>query len=266
MLIIGYIGAFLMGIVLGLIGGGGSILTVPILVVFFAVEPTMATSDSLFIVGSTSLVGAIGYLRNNFVSFRSVMVFGLPSIVSVYYTKKYIFPPIPGEIPVFGTTISKDMAILALFSILMILSSYSMIKPSKVIRQDDYESTERYRYLLIMIVGLSVGFLAGLVGAGGGFLIIPSLVVFAKLPMKKAIGTSLVIITLNSCLGFLGGLQSGIDVNWTLLFSIVALSVSGILLGLRLSKKIPGAKLKPAFGLFVLIVGLCMLTQQIFFN
>ncbi|MFN3341423.1 MAG: sulfite exporter TauE/SafE family protein [Flavobacteriales bacterium] len=265
LVIAGYIGAVLMGIVLGLIGGGGSILTFPVLVYFFGIEANHATSDSLFIVGITSFIGAIGYLKNQLVSMRSVLVFGLPSIVSVYFTKRYIFPPIPGEFPVFGVIISKDFAVTVLFALLMVIASFSMIKPIKVIRQEDYESTERYRYLLIMIIGLAVGFLAGMVGAGGGFLIIPALVILAKLPMKKAIGTSLVIIFLNSSLGFAGGLSADANVNWNLLLSLATLSIGGILIGLRLAKKIPGSKLKPAFGWFVLATGSLMLIDK-FFN
>lgn len=265
LIVLGYISAVLMGIVLGLIGGGGSILTFPVLIYFFGIEANHAVSDSLFIVGVTSAVGAIGYLRNNLVSLRSVIVFGIPSIISIYITKKYIFPPIPGEFPVLGMIISKDFAITVLFAVLMVIASYSMIRPLKVIRQDDFESTERYRYLLIMVIGLGVGFLAGLVGAGGGFLIIPALVILAKLPMKKAIGTSLLIIFLNSSLGFAGGLSSEININWTFLLTMASLAVGGILIGLRLSKKIPGSKLKPAFGWFVLSVGSIMLINE-FFN
>lgn len=266
LIVAGYISALIMGIVLGLIGGGGSILTFPVLVYFFGVDPNHAVSDSLFVVGVTSMVGAIGYIRNNLVSLRSVIVFGIPSIISIYLTKKYVFPPIPGEFPVFGIIVSKAVAIKVLFSVLMVTASYSMIKPIKVIRQDDYESAERYRYLLIMFIGLSVGFLAGLVGAGGGFLIIPALVILAKLPMKKAIGTSLVIITLNSSLGFIGGLSHDVPVNWKFLLSLVAISVVGILVGMTLSKKIPGSKLKPAFGWFVLLVGSTMLISELFKN
>lgn len=264
MLIIGgYILAVLMGIILGLIGGGGSILTFPVLVYFFGVSPNHATADSLFIVGITAFIGAIGYIKNNLTSIRSIIVFGIPSIISIYITKKYIFPPIPGLIPLWSDlVISKDLAVTILFAVLMILASYSMIKPIKVIRQDDYESTDRYRYLLIIIIGLGVGFLAGLVGAGGGFLIIPALVILAKLPMKKAIGTSLVIIVLNSSIGFIGSISDEYTIDWNLLLSIAALSIIGILIGLQLSKYIPGSKLKPAFGWFVLITGLTMLTIE----
>lgn len=259
----GYILALIMGIILGLIGGGGSILTFPVLVYFFGINPNLATTDSLFIVGVTALIGAIGYIKIKLVSMRSVLVFGLPSILSIFITKKYIFPPIPGLIPIFGDHyITKDLAVVLLFSLLMIFASYSMIKPLKVIRQDDYEGTERYRYLLIIVIGISVGILAGLVGAGGGFLIIPALVILAKLPMKKAIGTSLIIIFLNSSIGFLGSITHEITINWTFLLSIVSLSVAGILIGIKLSNYIPGSKLKPAFGWFVLITGITMITLE----
>lgn len=262
-MVIGYILAVIMGVILGLIGGGGSILTFPVLVYFFGVTPNLATSDSLFIVGATALVGAMGYIKNKLVCPRSVIAFGVPSIISIFITKKYIFPPIPGLIPIFPNfSITKDLAVTILFSILMILASYSMIKPLKVIRQDDYESTDRYRYLLIIVIGICVGFLAGLVGAGGGFLIIPALVILAKLPMKKAIGTSLVIIFLNSSIGFVGSITHDIIVNWGFLLSMAGLSIIGILIGLYLARFIPGSKLKPAFGWFVLITGLTMLTIE----
>lgn len=261
--IIGYLGAILMGVSLGLIGGGGSILTVPILVYLFNVNAELSTAYSLFIVGLTSLFGSFTHMRMGNIHWRTAIVFGMPAIISVYITRHFIVPAIPDPIANFGSfKLGKDTGILILFAAIMVLASYSMIKKGKP-KADTTEEEIKYNYPLILAEGLIVGLVTGLVGAGGGFLIIPALVVLAKLPMKQAVGTSLIIIASKSLLGFLGDLGRGQAIDWNFLLVFSAIAVGGIFLGAFLSKKISGEKLKPAFGWFVLIMGIYIIVKTL---
>jgi uncharacterized membrane protein YfcA len=260
--IFGYIGAVAMGLSLGLIGGGGSILTVPILVYLFSVDAVLATAYSLFIVGFTSLIGSFSHMKLGNIHWRTALVFGIPSIVSVFLTRLYLVKAIPDPIAqVGGLEISKSMGLLLLFAVIMLLASYSMIR--KVQKKEKDESGEiAFNYPLILMEGAVVGVITGLVGAGGGFLIIPALVLLAKLPMKQAVGTSLVIIAAKSLIGFMGDLKGDEIINWNFLGLFSVLAVLGIVAGSRLSKKIPGDKLKPAFGWFVLVMGIYIITKE----
>lgn len=261
--IIGYFGAILMGLSLGLIGGGGSILTVPILVYLFHVDAVLATAYSLFIVGLTSLVGSVSHVKLGNVHWKTALVFGIPSIISVFLTRLYLVPAIPNPLIHSATmTISKPMALLVLFAVIMILAAYSMIKPSKK-PQGDQNSEVSFNFPLILAEGLIVGMVTGLVGAGGGFLIIPALVLLAKLPMKQAVGTSLMIIAAKSLIGFVGDLNGNEVIDWTFLGIFSSIAIFGILVGSMLSKKISGDKLKPAFGWFVLIMGIYIIVMEV---
>lgn len=260
---IGYFASILIGVALGLIGGGGSILTVPVLVYLFAVEPVLATAYSLFIVGLTSAVGTVGYFKKGLVNIKTAIVFGIPSIIAVFTTRAYIVPAIPKEIFSTGSfTLTKDLFLMLLFAVIMVIASYTMIKKDK---KNTIEETgeQKFNYPLILIEGAIVGIITGLVGAGGGFLIIPALVILSKLPMKEAVGTSLVIIAAKSLIGFFGeGGESIID--WLFLFTISAFAIIGIFIGTAISKKIDGNKLKPAFGWFVLVMGIYIITKELF--
>lgn len=261
MVLLAYAAAVLIGITLGLIGGGGSILTLPVLVYLLHIPSSQATSYSLFIVGLSALSGAFGYMRRQLVCYRTVLVFGIPSIVAIYFSRKRLFPSLPEEFHLFGGTWSKDMVVLLLFALLMLAAAFSMIRPVMADQQEVVD--RRYRYLLVLLEGLFVGGLVGLVGAGGGFLIIPALVLLANLPMKKAIGTSLVLIFINSAIGFAGDMGNHIALDWDLLLLFSALSVGGIIVGLYISKFISGARLRPVFGWIVLAMGLFIITQQL---
>ncbi len=262
---IGLVLAIIVGISLGLIGSGGSILTVPILVYVMDVDPVLATAYSLFIVGVTSLVGGIQNAVQKKVDFKTVLIFGIPSIVAVYLTRAYLVPLIPDVIFTIGNfEFTKSIALMVLFAIVMIAASISMIKPC--IDCDKYEETNlKYNYPMILLEGAVVGVLTGLVGAGGGFLIIPALVLLARMPMKLAVGTSLFIIAAKSLIGFTGDLQGGETIDWTLLSTFTGLSTVGIFIGILLTKKIAGNKLKTAFGWFVLVMGIYILVKELFF-
>jgi len=263
--IIGYISAIVIGVSLGLIGGGGSILTVPILVYLLGVEAaTIAPAYSLFVVGSSSLIGAIIKQKQGLVDVKTAIIFGVPAIISVYLTRRFLVPVIPDEIfSVAGFILTKRVFIMGLFAVLMILASISMIKGRKNV--ENKNTPQQFNYPLIIIEGLVVGALTGLVGAGGGFIIIPALVMLSKLPMKKAVGTSLLIIAAKSLIGFLGDL-SNIEVDWSLLIVFTVLSVVGIFVGNKLSHKIDGGKLKKGFGWFVLVMGTYIFIREIFLN
>jgi uncharacterized membrane protein YfcA len=263
--IIGYLASILIGISLGLIGGGGSILTVPVLVYLFHVEPVLATAYSLFIVGASSLVGALPKYKQGFVNLKTAIIFGIPSIISVFATRKFLVPAIPAEIGTFaGILITKSLLMMMLFAVLMVAASFSMIR-SKTSPEEISVGEQKFNYPLILLEGALVGMLTGLVGAGGGFLIIPALVMLSKLPMKQAVGTSLLIIAAKSLIGFTGDLGHR-TIDWSLLLIITGLAIAGIFVGDRLSKKIDGNKLKKGFGWFVLIMGLYIIAQQLFFQ
>jgi uncharacterized membrane protein YfcA len=262
---IGYGASILIGVALGLIGGGGSILTVPVLVYLLGVDAVAATSYSLFIVGVTSAVGSIQYFNKNLVSIKTAIVFGIPSIVAVFLTRAYIVPAIPKEVFTMGSFVmTKSILMMLLFAVLMIAASYSMIKKTK--ETVEVEDKQKFNYPLILIEGAIVGILTGLVGAGGGFLIIPALVILSKLPMKEAVGTSLVIIAAKSLIGFFGEGGDALPPNWKLIATVTSFAIVGILIGTALSKKIDGAKLKPAFGWFVLVMGIYIIAKELFFK
>ena len=259
--LLGYAGAVLMGLSLGLIGGGGSILTVPILVYLFSVDAVLATAYSLFVVGLTSLIGSFSHMRLGNIHWRTAIVFGIPSIISVYLTRAYVVPAIPD--PVFNmgnTAVSKAHAILLLFAVIMLLASYSMIRKRVVMETEEAEPS--YNYPLILLEGIVVGAVTGLVGAGGGFLIIPALVLLAKLPMKQAVGTSLIIIAAKSLIGFTGDLKGNQVIDWRFLLIFSLIAMVGIIAGSMLSRNISNEKLKPAFGWFVLVMGVYIIAKE----
>ncbi len=259
--IIGYIISIIIGVSLGLIGGGGSILTVPLLVYIFKQDAVIATAYSLFIVGLTSAVGSVDYFRNGLVNVRTAIIFGIPSIIAVFITRAYVVPAIPKELFTVGNfLVTKNILLMLLFATLMVAASYSMIKKTKVAVVDPLQK-QHFNYPVILIEGAIVGLLTGLVGAGGGFLIIPALVLLSKLPMKEAVGTSLVIIAAKSLIGFYGEANIA-SMNWGLLSSVAAFAIVGIFIGTMLSKKIDGAKLKPAFGWFVLVMGIYIIIKE----
>ncbi|MCT8338974.1 sulfite exporter TauE/SafE family protein [Altibacter lentus] len=259
--ILGYIGALLIGLVLGLIGGGGSILTVPILVYALSLNPVIATAYSLFVVGATSLVGAFKNMMKGMVDFKTAIIFAIPAFIAVYLTRAFLIPAIPEELFQIGDfMVTKNLAIMLFFAIIMLLASVSMIRNKR--KETDEETEITYNYPLIIVEGIIVGTITGIVGAGGGFLIIPALVLLAKLPMKKAVATSLLIIAIKSLIGFLGDVQN-LDIDWPFLLIFTGISIVGIFIGIWLNKFIDGKKLKKGFGWFVLVMGIYIIYKEI---
>lgn len=259
--ILGYLASIIIGLSLGLIGGGGSILTIPILVYLFKVDPELATSYSLFIVGATSITGSFSHYKMGNLQIKSALVFAIPSIVSILIIREVIFPHIANTIfTIASYAVSKNLLIMIVFSVLMIFASISMIR-----KQKNKRTVAQTNYFQLGIIGFVVGIVTGFLGAGGGFLIIPALLFFANLPMKQAVGTSLLIISINSIIGFSGDIYIGTPIDYTFLLTISVMAFIGMLIGTQLSKKINGDKLKPLFGWFVLIMGIYIITKELFF-
>jgi len=258
--IIGYIGALIVGLILGLIGGGGSILTVPLLVYLLGYNPIIATAYSLFVVGTTSLVGTIQKFKEGLVDVKTGLAFSFPSFIAVYLSRRYLVPNIPETLFEIGRfTLTKDMSIMVFFALIMLIASVSMIKKGK--NQDETLSTKQ-PYYQTFIQGVIIGTITGLIGAGGGFLYVPALVLWANIPMKKAVGTSLIIVTINSLIGFTGDMQT-LDIEWSFLLTFTAISIIGIVLGTYLSKFISGNKLKKSFGFFVLVMAFYIMYKEL---
>ena len=260
--ILGYLSAILIGMSLGLIGGGGSILTVPVLVYLMGIPPVLATAYSLCIVGMSSAVGSIQFYRKGEIDIKTGIIFGLPSIIAVFITRSWLVPALPAEIVQVGSFIlTKGIMMMMLFSILMILASLSMIFKVSLGTAKDSTKTQHHTYIWIILEGMVVGVLTGLVGAGGGFLIIPALVLLTGMDMKRAVGTSLMIIAVKSLIGFSGDLMHT-EMDWSLLGLFTILAIAGIFPGSALASKIAADQLKKGFGIFVLLMGIYILWLQ----
>ncbi len=263
--IVGYAASLVIGFSLGLFGGGGSILTVPVLVYLFQIDPVIASAYSLFIVGTTSLMGVFPKYRAGEVHLRSALLFGIPSLVAVFTTRALIVPAIPSVIgQIGGFTVTRSLLMMTLFATLMILASLSMIRGRRNEATGLSAQTGSFSYI-ILLAGLAEGTLTGLVGAGGGFLIIPALVLLGHLPMKQAVGTSLLIISVKSLIGFTGDLGHT-PIHWNLLVAVTALAITGFFLGNGLGKKIAAAQLRRAFGWFILLMGIYILIRELVLN
>lgn len=259
---LGYCFSILVGVVLGMLGGGGSILSIPILVYLFGVEPVLASAYSLFIVGVTSFVGAIPKYKEQLVNLKTGFLFGIPSIMAIFATRHWIIPAIPQIIFESGNFVfTRRELLLGLFALLMVLASFRLIRHGKETSSDN----RKFRVFLVIVEGTLIGFLTGLVGAGGGFLIIPALVFLTGLPFKTAVGTSLFIIAINSLTGFLGDLLNH-AMDWPFLLTITSLAVVGILFGNYFSRRITAFYLRKAFGWFTLTVGAWILIKEFFIS
>ncbi|RIA08993.1 hypothetical protein OE09_0819 [Flavobacteriaceae bacterium MAR_2010_72] len=257
--LLGYVGAFVVGLVLGLIGGGGSILTVPILVYLLGYNPIVATAYSLFVVGSSSLVGTIQKYRKGLADIKIGLAFSFPSFLAVYLSRRFLVPGLPDVLfSIKNYDLTKEVGIMVFFGLVMLLAAVSMINNKK----KDVIQHKRQPYYYTFIQGVLIGVITGIIGAGGGFLYVPALVLWANLPMKKAVGTSLIIITINSLIGFTGDLHT-IDIDWFFLISFSLLTIIGIIIGGRLSKYISNKSLKKGFGYFVFVMAIYIIYKEL---
>lgn len=281
--IAGYLAIILAGICTGLIGAGGSILTVPILVYLFAINPVTATAYSLFVVGTTSLTGTFPKYKNGNVSLKMAVVFGIPSMISIFLVRKFVLPRLPEIVFTIGNfQVSKSMFLMLFFAVLMIFASYSTLKKRRKTSNLHIETAEIQPFF-VSLLGFIEGAITGLVGAGGGFIIIPILMFFGGLDIKKAVGTSLLIIGIKSVVGFLGDIISVyfdidwpfitlsftlffFDIDWLFLIKITLVCIFGMFIGNALSKKIDGSKLKTGFGWFILIMAIYILVKELVFK
>lgn len=266
LIVLGYLSALLIGISLGLIGGGGSILAVPALAYLFSLDEKYATAYSLFIVGFSALVGGIKQHFKGYVDWRTAIIFGIPALVGVSAVRKYLIPIIPDVLFSFDDfDFTRRMAMFGLFAVLMIPAAFSMLKKKDHVELESEKGKKvKYNYPLILIEGLIVGGITGLVGAGGGFLIIPALVILANIKMKVAVGTSLIIIAVKSLIGFFIGDVFTINIDWVLLTSFTGISLIGIFIGSYLSNFIDGDKLKKGFGYFIFVMAAFIFYMEFF--
>jgi uncharacterized membrane protein YfcA len=259
--ILGFSGAFLIGLILGLIGGGGSILTVPILVYALSFSPVIATAYSLFVVGATATVGAIKNMLKGKVDFKTGFTFAIPAFIAVYLTRAFLIPSVPDQLfEIDDFIVTKNLGIMVFFALVMLVAALGMIVHK--VPKDSQGYNHHPSKVLLVIYSLIIGFVTGAVGAGGGFLIVPTLVIFAKLSMKKAVATSLFIVAINSLIGFTGDMQHT-AVEWSFLIPFTSLSIVGIFAGIWLSKFMDGKKLKKVFGWFVLIMGVYIIYKEL---
>ena len=264
--ILGYFSALIIGISLGLIGGGGSILAVPVLAYLFSVNEKVATAYSLFIVGASALVGGLKQHLKGYVDWRTAVVFGLPAIVGVSVVRRFVVPALPEVLfNIDDFEFTRRMGMFGLFAILMIPAAFSMLNTRKEKKQKG-DGTVKYNYPLIIGEGLLVGGITGMIGAGGGFLIIPALVILANVEMKVAVGTSLIIIAFKSLLGFFIGDALTMEIDWMFLIVFTLISFVGIFIGSYLSNFIDGNKLKKGFGYFIFVMAIFIFYMEFFIN
>ena len=264
--ILGYFSALIIGISLGLIGGGGSILAVPVLAYLFSVNEKVATAYSLFIVGASALVGGLKQHLKGYVDWRTAVVFGLPAIVGVSVVRRFVVSALPEVLfNIDDFEFTRRMGMFGLFAILMIPAAFSMLKTRKEKKQKG-DGSVKYNYPLIIGEGLLVGGITGMIGAGGGFLIIPALVILANVEMKVAVGTSLIIIAFKSLLGFFIGDALTMEIDWMFLIVFTLISFVGIFIGSYLSNFIDGNKLKKGFGYFIFIMAIFIFYMEFFIN
>jgi uncharacterized membrane protein YfcA len=345
LLLTGYAGALVVGAVLGVLGGGGSILTIPLLVYLFDLPPLEATGYSLFIVGVSSLAGVAGSIRRGWLNYRVAFVFVAPSLLAVYLTRHYLLPSlpqtfliqggprtsllflllavtvlafwllrharwkrpgihralllaVPAAIAVYvmrravlpslpaegfmlaGFEISRDLALMLLLAIVMLVTGAAMLRGRARPDDDLHEATgapdaaespsrgpdnsipNRYAGFILGVQGLGVGALTGLIGAGGGFLITPALILLARLPVRHAVGTSLLIIAINSLTGFLGDLHRATP-DWSLLLTLTALALAGVTFGSAMAARVPATHLRRALGILLTVMAVFILIAEL---
>jgi uncharacterized membrane protein YfcA len=260
----GYLSLMLTGVVLGLLGAGGSILGVPILVYLLGVSPVAATGYSLVLVGTTALVGAFQYIRRGYAHPRMAVLYGAPAMLGVYLSRRVVFPAVPDPaLSVGATVVAKDTLVMLVFAAFMTVASRKMIRSGSLDDTDEYRPHRHVPAWVISMLGIAVGVLTGFVGAGGGFLILPVLVLMGGLPMRMAIGTSLLVIAVQSLIGFVGEIQAAESIDYVFVGSILVPPFVGIFAGTWLNRKAHPSGLKTAFGWFLLAVGAAIVAREV---
>jgi len=257
--VFGYLGAILTGVILGLMGGGGALISIPILVYLFHIEASVATSYSLFLIAITASSGAWQNIRKKQVDYNAALYYGIPSVISIYAVRRWLMPNLPKIIfTIHGYALHKNMFILIILVIVMIMAAYKMITSNN----PEQNETHQVNHLELSTFAILIGSFMGIVGGGGGFLMVPALVHFANTPVKKAVGTSLVLVAVNSFIGFLGDLGSDIAINWLFFFTFLFFSVAGVFIGHYLVAYIHSNKLRKYFGFFLIVVAIFIVIKE----
>lgn len=264
-MVLGYAGAALTGFVLGLLGGGGALFSIPVLVYLFHLDASVATGYSLFLVAVTASIGAAQNIQKKLVDYQAVLYYGIPSVISVYCMRRFVMPNLPDVIFSMGTyLVDRNHFILYVLSIVMAGAGYKMYTVKAAASENGVQHANHY--IKLMFIAVIIGSFLGLVGAGGGFLMIPALVYFANLPMKRAVSTSLVLVAINSSIGFLGDVHSNQNMDWQFLFLFSSFSVTGFFMGFYLQSKIDGQRLKKYFGVFMMLMAVFIVMKETFKN
>lgn len=263
MFIVGLLASFFMGTVLSFLGAGGSILTLPILVYLFQIDIIQATTYSLLLVGLTAVFGCVASFKDKLIDFKTGIIFGIPSIIGVVLARKIVLPFLPDQILVGNFILEKSFLIMILFAVLMLVSSSLMIRDRKPVLSKTNNKNAYERNIIIILEGLIVGQLTGFVGAGGGFLIIPALVLLTGLSMNIAVATSLFIIAIKSLMGYLSDLIDGFQTDWMFVFYVCVFTLIGVFFGRILSKRVSDKQTKKLFGYMTLIISIIIIGEQI---
>jgi uncharacterized protein len=262
--VIGYGLVFVMGGLLGLLGGGGSILTIPILVYFFGISPLLSTGYSLFIVGASSSVAVYNYWKERLINVKVGIVFGVPATGGVLVSRILILPNLPETIHLLNIDVSKDRLILLIFAILVLAISIFMIKSRDATSDTILQKKENGLSVIKTLLGGSVlGVITGFVGAGGGFMIVPALIILTPVTLKESIATSLFIISVKAIVGFMGDLSAGVQFDWVFLCQLLSITVIGIIIGTKINKYMPVQYLRKGFGYFVFAMGIFILYKEL---
>lgn len=259
-IILGYAGAILTGVVLGLLGGGGALFSIPVLVYLFHIPPAVATGYSFFLIGVTATFGVAQNVRKQLINYSVALYYGVPSVLTVFVVRKFVIHQLPDIIlQGGGISISKDFLILTLLSLMMLLAGYRMAIDSNRTQDKPHQNN----YPLLALIAIGGGFFLGLVGAGGGFLMTPALIYFAGLDMRKALATSLLLVMVNSFIGFLGDVGASPHWDARFLFKFSCFSLLGMALGMYLLQYIDVIKLKKYFGWLMLCIGVLIFFREL---
>jgi uncharacterized protein len=253
-----YIIAFLIGISLGLIGAGGAIVAVPAFVYLGAIPAPLASGYALFVVAIASGVGAFQYLRAKLIDWRSVIAFGVTTITTIAIVRALVLPLLPPIVHLGTFMLDLDTILMSAFGLILLMAGIGMLRS-----QPKPPTNEPPHLGRLTALGAAIGIISGFLGVGGGFLMTPALVLWAGLDMKKAVGTSLFLISTNGLAGVASDLTTSVSYEWSFLLTFTGLTTAGILVGTALSKRIDGQRLKKAFGWFVVVLGLAVLIREL---